>query len=405
MDFDPLRFPPAGVTSHFVDPRFLGLPLLVTAGVCLPLVLLFAAVRIYARLAVDKTWKLNDYVLCLTCAAGVALIAFTVPFVLSKPNGYRAYDVQLGEIDKAALLNRHALFISLGPVLWLIKLSLFGFLLDAFGSVRWFKNCSFIGIVASGLIFATYTIIATMTCGPLPESNARSYLNGLNRKDCSSSNGLLSTIGLFMVATDSASNVYLMVLPLPLIPKMGLTSQQRNGIYLIQIVGLLGCASGLAALFYRIKSRQSTDVTGSQIPFIAAIIIEVAMSLIVTSMPSLLSVWRHYAYPDLTDVTPSSTPNMRLVSSMSTVLPSLSPPPPTESRSTWRKAHHSVDDLPYRKASSEYSRYQNSPHDPRMKALPKTPLPLTVPPSPQTPLSPTSARSMQLQIMMHSSVR
>lgn len=43
-----------------MNPDFLGLPVLITAGIGLPLIIVFAAVRIYARAVVLKRWKLDD---------------------------------------------------------------------------------------------------------------------------------------------------------------------------------------------------------------------------------------------------------------------------------------------------------------------------------------------------------
>jgi hypothetical protein len=48
-----------GFISNFDNPEFLGTPVVVTAGVCLPLIFLFAFIRIYAR-ALVKKWTLQD---------------------------------------------------------------------------------------------------------------------------------------------------------------------------------------------------------------------------------------------------------------------------------------------------------------------------------------------------------
>jgi hypothetical protein len=83
-----------------------------------------------------------------------------------------------------------AFSITLGPVLWLLKLSLFCFVLRHFGSVRWVKNCVYIGIIVLGMVFSAYTIIVTMSCGPVAGSDTASYLRGLNRKQCFAPEGL-----------------------------------------------------------------------------------------------------------------------------------------------------------------------------------------------------------------------
>jgi hypothetical protein len=59
-----------------------------------------------------------------------------------------------------------------------------------FGSVRWVKNCAYVGIIVLGLVFSTYTIIVTISCGPVPGSDTASYLRGLSQKKCSAPEGV-----------------------------------------------------------------------------------------------------------------------------------------------------------------------------------------------------------------------
>jgi hypothetical protein len=116
-------------------------------------------------------------------------------------------------------------------------------------------------------------------------------------------------------------------------------------------------------------------------------------------MPSVWTVYRYYTVPEINEGITVSTPNMKLLSNLSS--------PQTESRATWRKTHQDIEEIPYRKAQEEDSRHNSK--DSRMKALPTTPLPLalrTIPPSPTTPMSPKSPgarsfRSMNLPIMFH----
>jgi hypothetical protein len=72
----PLRFPPPvcytelgvimnsniiqGVNSNFTNPPSLGKPVFIVAGICLPLVLLFATARIYSRAFILKRWRIDD---------------------------------------------------------------------------------------------------------------------------------------------------------------------------------------------------------------------------------------------------------------------------------------------------------------------------------------------------------
>ncbi|KAF2870128.1 hypothetical protein BDV95DRAFT_608145 [Massariosphaeria phaeospora] len=389
----PVRPTPPGVTANFDHPEFLGLSVLVTAGICLPLVLLFAAVRLYVRIAVSKGWKLEDYIFCLSCPAGIALMAFSISLVLTKPNAYHAWDVREGSMTKNAMVHFLTFSVILGPVLWLMKLTLFCFLLQVFGSVRWLKNCVCIGIVVTGLGFASHTIVATMACGPRPDSKTDSYLNGLNRKECTSPTGVYAITSMLASIFNALSDLYLVVLPLPLISRLDVTAKQMHGVRSIYVFGVFACLCGFLGFGYRVKSWETTDFTGAQIPIYASVILEISLGLIIPCMLSVHRLWYHATYPDITDTTTIGTPDMRLMSPASSRIP-FSPP---DSRATWHKTHHNIDELPYRKAS-----IRHSPDDLRFKALPSTPLPVALPATPQTPMSPktpNSMRSMQLPIM------
>ncbi|KAF2790341.1 hypothetical protein K505DRAFT_81205 [Melanomma pulvis-pyrius CBS 109.77] len=398
----PLRTAPSGITPDFENPPFLGLPVLVTAGICLFLVFLFTAVRIYATVYVLKKWKLDDYVYCFSCTAGVAFIAFEISIVLSKPIGYHAWNVRESDVTKSSLMHLLAFSITLGPVLWLLKLSLFCFVLRHFGSVRWVKNCVYIGIIVLGLVFSGYTIIVTMSCGPLPGSDTVSYLNGVNRMQCSSPEGVTAVFSIITGTFNGIGDLYLIVISMPLVSSLRLSTKQMYGVYLIQLCGALVCLCSLMGVYYRYKSWQSTDLTGGQIPLYVVLALEMAIGLMIPCMPSFATIWRYYTDPNINDTGNLTTPNMRGVSSLSFSSPLILSQP--ESRATWRKTHLSIEEIPYRKTSSEYNQYSiRTPlpvHIQRMKALPSTPLPYPYTKSaPQSPTTPKSCRSMQLPIM------
>ena len=116
-------------------------------------------------------------------------------------------------------------------------------------------------------------------------------------------------------------------------------------------------------------------------------IVELALGLIIPCKPSLFTLYRHWTSPSIADTFISKPKDMQGF----TVLAS----PTTETPGTWEKQHMSIQEIPYSKPSSEYSR--NAVEDLRMKALPATPFPV----HPKSPQSPSSVRSMSLPIMFH----
>lgn len=141
-------------------------------------------------------------------------------------------------------------------------------------------------------------------------------------------------------------------------------------------------------------------------------------------MSSFYLIYRHYTYIEINERTTIGTPSPRYQSSLSYYKSPSHTHPPTpvsDPKTSWRKTHVSVEELPFRRSSAEF--YRKSPlsrydvRDSRMKRLPPTPLPMTsrnnsvaerpggsskgpkTPKSPKTPKTPNSVRSMRLPIV------
>jgi len=123
--------------------------------------------------------------------------------------------------------------MALGPVLWLLKLSLFCTILKAFGPVKWLKNCVYVGIISTGMFYAAYTIVFAVSCGPEGSGDLESYINGLTRKQCYSPKGANAVASIMMGAVNFLSDVYLLILPLPVVKTLKISKRQKFGVYFI----------------------------------------------------------------------------------------------------------------------------------------------------------------------------
>ncbi|ORY04949.1 hypothetical protein BCR34DRAFT_53300 [Clohesyomyces aquaticus] len=269
----PLRAPPPGVVSDFVDPVFLGLPVLVTGGIALGLVVIFTAIRFCATILVHRRWKFDDYAYCFCCSAVLAMISFVISITLAKPNGYHAWDIDsdVKEESSSPVLQILVFSMALGPVVWLLKLTLFCSMLREFGYVRWIKNSAYAGIVITGLFSSIYTVVVALACGPRPNTDAGSYWSGFQRNQCSSPDGVNAIASIMFGVLNFASDACLVALPLSPVRSMILPAKQKIGVYTIVLSGLMMCACSLVGLVYRIESQKSTDFTGSQIPIYTAL--------------------------------------------------------------------------------------------------------------------------------------
>ncbi|KAF2641012.1 hypothetical protein P280DRAFT_299953 [Massarina eburnea CBS 473.64] len=260
----PLRPPPPGHESNFTDTAFLGLPVVIAVSVCIPLILGFALVRIYARVLLKK-WSFHDYLYCLSCLLGISYLAFAIPLTLSKPFGHHIWDIDAGILTKAPMSLLQAFDIFTGPVLWLNKVTIFGFLIRIFKPTRWFKNSAYVGIIATGLVFSAYTCTVSLACAPRPDYNVESYINGYRRDACSSPNGAYTVVSMITGIFDCLTNIYLLTAALVLNSSLNVTAKEARIAYLIHFIGTLACACGFAGVVFRIKSWQDSDITGYQI--------------------------------------------------------------------------------------------------------------------------------------------
>ncbi|KAF1953700.1 hypothetical protein CC80DRAFT_595600 [Byssothecium circinans] len=395
----PLRLPPPGLESDFTNPVSLGRPAVVSAGVCIPLILLFALVRVYARVLLDK-WTFHDYLYCLSCLLGISYLSFAIPLALSKPFGHHVWDINTDTLTKKHMSFLQAFAIFTGPVLWLSKVTIFGFLIRIFKPTRWFKNSAYVGIIATGVVFSLYTCAVSLACAPKPDYDVGSYINGFRREACSSSNGANTVVSLITGIFDSLTNVYLLTAALILQSSLNVTVKEARSIYLLLFSGTLTCASGFMGVVCRFKSWKNADITGYQTVLTVAIIIEVTLSLLIPAMPSFYDIWKFYTHIEIVEQATIGAPSSRLVPSTLSFYPSGTSTPTIsgEYRKTWRKTHMSIEELPYRKPSSEF--YRSSPlgpRDSRMKALPATPFP--------APKTPNSVKSMRLPILLESRYR
>jgi hypothetical protein len=142
-------------------------------------------------------------------------------------------------MPKSSLVSLLGFWIASAPILWLLKLALFSFVLSVFSSVRWLKNCVWTGIIITGLIFATNTIVVTMACSPRPGTDLQSYLNGINRQECSGPSGLNAIVSAFTSVTNAISNVYLLLISYPLVCTLPLPRREVRGAYLMLSIGVM----------------------------------------------------------------------------------------------------------------------------------------------------------------------
>lgn len=122
-----------------------------------------------------------------------------------------------------------------GPCLWFIKLSLFVLYLEIFGLLRWLKHLAFFGIVTTGLFYFASMVAFLVLCSPQSGHSQIAYLTALASPKCSKSMPLATVIGAVSVASD----LYLVVLPLPAVWSLQLPFHRKIGVSAMFLTGFM----------------------------------------------------------------------------------------------------------------------------------------------------------------------
>ena len=231
----PASPPPPGIQPNFIDPPSRAYQVYITAGVCLPLILLFATTRFYVSAFLLKSRSRADYAWIVGLAAGITYIGLTIATVSGGVLGKHQWDYLLVQwsVEKLRLsLLNEAIY---GPLIWLVKLSIFLMLLELFGLLTWLRLSVWAGIVLTGAFYFSYLVTILTLCAPRGSQTQLAYLQSLTSLKCAAHNYLFLPVGIMNVVSD----VYLMVIPLPAIWGLQLPLMKKVGVSAIFLTGFM----------------------------------------------------------------------------------------------------------------------------------------------------------------------
>ena len=197
--------------------------------------LFFAALRFYAKIFLLKSRSVADYACILGLAAGIAYIGTTVALVSGGVQGKHQWDIILQEWSEEKLRLSLVNVAIYGPLIWIIKLSLFLMLLELFGLLTWVRISAWLGIAVTGLFYFASLIAELALCAPRGEQTQLAYLTVLATPQCQQNPAAILSVGIMNVISD----VYLLLLPLPVIWGLQLPTMSKLGVLAIFLTGSL----------------------------------------------------------------------------------------------------------------------------------------------------------------------
>ncbi|KAI4176547.1 MAG: hypothetical protein LQ348_005968 [Seirophora lacunosa] len=219
----PLVPPPPGRTVNRVHPESNACTVHVAAGVCIPLIVIFASIRLYNKVVINRGRTWDDYTFMLASVCAITYISLVVALLDHGPFGFHIWDLVVANIKNSSLLLALVLEGIYGPFIWLIKLSVLLMYLQLFHPFPWARRMAWLGIIVTALFYFSTTIAKFGLCAP---RGRVSYIEAFSAPRCNNTKKLGLVTGYFNVLSD----IYLLALPVPCVWKLSLKPKKKLGV-------------------------------------------------------------------------------------------------------------------------------------------------------------------------------
>ncbi|QSZ32974.1 hypothetical protein DSL72_002558 [Monilinia vaccinii-corymbosi] len=270
----PLSPPPLGQSPNFTNPPSRASQIYISAGICLPLMLFFGALRIYAKVVLlgkRKSW--DDLTCTLGLLSGFSFISLTIAAVAGGAYGFHQWDITIRDFTKEQLMAR----------------------LPMLNVLRWLKVMAITGMIVTGMFYVATMITFAVLCSPKNGHTQLAYLTALASDNCSSSRPVITATGIVNIISD----LFLVALPLPAVWNLHLTRRKKLGVSAMFLTGFVACTASIVGLVYRVIVVRNTDNTWVVIPVWTTTIVEMTAGVLVCCMPTTAAVFSTWRLPSI----------------------------------------------------------------------------------------------------------
>ncbi|RYP18843.1 hypothetical protein DL765_003723 [Monosporascus sp. GIB2] len=283
LDRTPMRPPPLGRRSDFINPEDRSYQLIILIAVLSTLVVLLVSLRIYARLKVTRSFGADDW-LCIIATILTLSYSGIILHLLFRPGGgilgIHLWDVPISRYmdhQKGSLADSVLIRITNTT----IKVAFLVFYLRLFSPVTHVRYLVWAGMALVITFCVVFVAIDVVACAPFPSENwlSPSLLERCYRIAVD----LITAAVYFSLITD----FYILFIPLHQVPNLGLSKKRKIGVSLIFLTGLLAAGAALTNLIIRSDRTifDQSDYTWTIIPVYATSLIEINVGLICLSLP------------------------------------------------------------------------------------------------------------------------
>jgi hypothetical protein len=180
--------------------------------------------------------------------------------------GHHAWDLKMKTWTKPNIVVIFILQALLPFTTWLIKATLLCLILASFRPVTWIRYMCYIGITVTFAFYFSNILVSILSCHPRGGVDRISWLVGMAKSSCGGTRGILQKYSLTSGAFNILSDFYILMIPLPAISKLHLTSRKKIGVYLIFSAGALACLMSVVCMVFRVRVYGANDVTVDSLP-------------------------------------------------------------------------------------------------------------------------------------------
>ncbi|KAF7586377.1 hypothetical protein BBP40_009023 [Aspergillus hancockii] len=276
----PAANPPLGQTSNLVDPPSLGAVTIAVSAITIAWAALFTAARIYTNI---RKLKWADYFVIIS----LVLSAIYTGLVLEMLEYARhQWDVPACWFNGRYLKILYAQGTLLGPVIFFAKSSIFLMYLQIFTILKPIRFAIYFGLIFTFLLYFPGVPLESYYAAPHVGQKWEDLL----------SNGNPSRLiywGIVQGSLSVALDIYIFILPLPILARLHLPRRKRFQVLLIFSTAMMGIVASVIALVFRVQLDSTKDITWTQSALFICVIVENNVAIIVSSMPFFATFIKH----------------------------------------------------------------------------------------------------------------
>ena len=158
------------------------------------------------------------------------------------------YDIPVSFIDESYVKRAFTTNLITGPTKWFAKAAILALYLRLFGLKLWLRYTSYVMLLITFLFYWASIPMSAALCVP---HHAESWNYEVLQR-C----GKMAVTGPIFGAVGVASDVLLLILPLPIVYGLNMPPRKKLGLYMVFLVGCL-------YVYYILVEMTNTDVTQS----------------------------------------------------------------------------------------------------------------------------------------------